>query len=146
FPPSLQIVRSAVVVFQVIGVFPDVIEEKRFDAVIERRVLVSPRRDFQSIAFDGNDGPPGTELSGAGFVERRAEIFERAVVAFNDFAELAVRFGLMFRTHRLPEKRMVIMAAAVVLDARSRRFRKRIYRRKKFAERFIVDRRMRFDG
>src|SRR5262249_1131682 len=55
-PPCLQVFRTTVVVFQVIGVLPDVVAENRVQSLADRVVLIR-RRDNLNFAFCVADQP-----------------------------------------------------------------------------------------
>src|ERR1700693_79225 len=68
-PPGGQIFRTAVVVFQVVGVLPDVVAEDGIKALRDGAVLIGRGDDLDFAAFAGQPDPPGAELFYAGVVK-----------------------------------------------------------------------------
>src|SRR5829696_5258769 len=69
-PPRLEVVRPAVLVFEIIGVLPHVVAEERALAVHQRRVLVRLRDERElAVRRGGDEHPARAEDAAAGGVE-----------------------------------------------------------------------------
>src|SRR5208282_2469758 len=78
-PPGGQIFRTAIVVFQVVGMLPDVVAEDWEVAYGDGIVLIGRGHDVQIVAaFARQPDPSAAELFYAGVVELGLEIFEIA--------------------------------------------------------------------
>ncbi len=127
-PDGGEVVGAFVLVFEVVGVFPDVDAEDGFacggagggedgfghDGV----VLVGGGGDGEFAVFDDEPGPAGAEAFGAGFLEFGFEIGEGAEGGFDGVAESAGGFtgAGAFGGEEGPEEGVVHVAAAVVAD------------------------------
>src|SRR5580704_2994463 len=66
-PPSRQIFGTAIVVFEVIGVFPNVVTENGEESLGDWIVLVGRAHDLNTaIGFTSQPDPSAAELLGAG--------------------------------------------------------------------------------
>src|SRR5579864_5070590 len=79
-PPCGQILRTAVLVLQIIGMLPDVVAEDGEQALREGRILVGGGDDLELAAGENHPTPTGAELLGGGFVEGLLERLEIAEV------------------------------------------------------------------
>ena len=69
-PPGREIFGTAVVVFQVVGVLPDIVAEDGIQALRDRAVLIRRADDLHFAAgLAGEPNPSAAELLGAGIVE-----------------------------------------------------------------------------
>src|SRR5690606_8199235 len=119
-PPRLDVVGTAVLVVQVVGVLPDVEAEDRGVAVHDRRVLVGRRVALQlAAAIDDQPGPAGAEAAGGLLLEPLLELLEAAEGAVDRLAQLAAGLTAAVRAHDLPEEVVVDVPAAVVADGRA---------------------------
>src|ERR1039458_7737576 len=115
-PPGGEVVWPAVVVFQVVGVLPDIVAEDGVEAVGEGRVLVGGGDDGELAGLEDEPAPAGAELLGGGFVEELLEALEVAEVGLDLGGDVAMRLAAAFGLHDLPEHGVVDVAAAVVAD------------------------------
>src|SRR5829696_18882 len=115
-PPRVDVVGALVLVLQVVRVLPDVDADQRRLAGRERRVLVRRADDRQPAAVVDQPGPAGAELVDAGLLDLRLEVVERAEGGVDRLAQGAVGLTAAVGAHRLPEQRVVVVAAAVVAD------------------------------
>src|SRR5579863_9307105 len=78
-PPSRQVFGAAIVVFEVVGVLPNVIAENGEQSLGDGVVLVGRADDLHFAAgLSGQPDPSAAELFCAGIVELGLEIFEVA--------------------------------------------------------------------
>ncbi len=79
-PPRRQVIRPAIVVLQVIRVFPDIVAEDRVQTLRQRIVLVRSGGNREFATLPHQPSPAGAELLGRGVVERLLEVFKAAEV------------------------------------------------------------------
>src|ERR1039458_1640408 len=119
-PPGGQIVGAAVLVFQVVGVLPDVVAEDGIQALGQRRFLVGGGDDLELAAGEDEPTPAGTELLGGGFIEGLLEGFKVAEIGRDLCGDgTGGRAAYTVRAngaHQLPEGRVVGVAPAVIAD------------------------------
>src|ERR1017187_635825 len=77
-PPGRQVVRTAVLILQIVGVLPHVAAEHGVLAFHDRTVLVRGRSDLDTGRRLQQPSPAGTEAAHAGGVEFFLEGFEAA--------------------------------------------------------------------
>jgi hypothetical protein len=82
-PPGGEVVGAAVLVFEVVGVLPDVVAEDGVAALRDRVVLVGGGDDGELAGFEDEPAPAGAELLGGGLVEQLLERFEVAEVGLD---------------------------------------------------------------
>src|SRR5579863_3803150 len=124
-PPGGEILRAAVVVFEVVGVLPDVVPEDREMALRDRTVLIGRAHDVHlTAAFAGEPDPSGAELFDAGVVELGLEILEVAEGFGDGLSDGAAGIAAAFGLHDLPEHGVVDVAAAIVAHRAANIFRK----------------------
>src|SRR6267378_7988814 len=76
-PPSLQILGGAVVVFEIVGVLPDIVAEDGIEALRDGIVLVGSGDDFYfAFCVACQPNPSAAELADTGGVEFFLEGFE----------------------------------------------------------------------
>ena len=117
-PPGLQVFGTAVVVLQVVGVFPDVVAHDGVETLGDGIVLVGSAEDLH-LAAGGlacEPDPSAAELLGAGFVELSLEIFEAAEGVLDDVGDGAGGLASALGLHDLPEHGVIHVASAVVAD------------------------------
>ena len=68
-PPGGEVVGAVVLVFEVVGVLPDVVAEDGVDALAERVVLVGGGDDLELAALEDEPTPAGAELLRGGLIE-----------------------------------------------------------------------------
>src|ERR1700721_2510502 len=116
-PPGGEIFRASVVVFELIGVLPDVIAEDRQQAWGKRVVLVRSAKDLHFAGgFARHANASAAELFYSGIVELGLKILEVAEGFGDHFGDRAVRVASTFGLHDLPEHAVVDVASAVVAD------------------------------
>src|SRR5579883_115244 len=91
-PPCGEIFRTAVLVFQVIGVLPDIVAEDGVVSLRERGILVGGGDDLQLAAVPNEPAPSGAELLCRGFVELLLKGLEIAEVLLDLLADFAGGF------------------------------------------------------
>ena len=97
--------EKTVLVFQIIGVLPDVHTQNRSIAIHQWAVLVGSRRHFQLAVFvDDEPGPAATETSGACGFKLLFEHIEAAEGGLNVFTEVASRFTVANATELVAER------------------------------------------
>src|SRR6266496_636482 len=125
-PPGGEIFGTSVVVFQVVGVLPDIVAENREEALRERIVLVRRRNDLHLTAgLPGKPDPSAAELFCAGFVEFGLEVIEVTEGFCDRVADWAGGIASAFGFHDLPEHGVIHVTAAVVADCATNIFRNR---------------------
>src|SRR5882724_8980336 len=83
-PPGFQVVRAAVLIFQIVGVLPNVVAKDRKFAVGNGIVLVGSRSDLKLTGFRFNQpGPAAAELVYAGGLK----LFLKCVEAAESFVD-----------------------------------------------------------
>jgi hypothetical protein len=116
-PPGSEIFWTAVVVFQIVGVLPNVVAEDGEMALRNRAVLIGRGHDVHvSTWLASEPDPSGAELLDAGFVELGLEIFEVTESFGDGLGDRARGIATAFGLHDLPEHGVVDVAAAVVAD------------------------------
>src|SRR6266550_962457 len=123
-PPSLNVVGPAVLVLEIIGVFPNIHAKDWLVAIHERAVLIRGGNDFELPALVLNKPrPAAAETTRPGSCKFLFEIVKAAKGGFDVIGKFAFRFAACVRPHDLPEERMVGMATAVVSHHRANIFR-----------------------
>ncbi len=145
-PPCGEIFRTAVLVFQVIGVLPDIVAEDGVVSLRERGILVGGGDDLQLAAVQNEPAPSGAELLCRGFVELLLKGLEIAEVLLDLLADFAGGFTSALRLHNLPEHGVVDVAAAVVADRGADIFWNIIQVAKQVFGRMLRQVRVLFDG
>src|ERR1035438_7753349 len=114
-PPGGEIVGAAVLVLQIVGVLPDVVEQDGIVALGEGRVLVGRGDDLELAAGEAQPAPAGAELLGGGLVEGLLEGLEVAEISGdlggNGAGGRAADAAGTDRAHQLPEGGVVGVAA-----------------------------------
>src|SRR5262245_6478394 len=111
-PPGFDVVRPAVLVLEVIGVFPDVETENGLAAVHPRRVLVRRGLDHELAVADEQPRPARPESPDARGSELGLELRERPERRVDRFLEIALGLPAAPLLHERPEHRVIEMAAA----------------------------------
>ena len=116
-PPSGDVIGALVLVFEVVGVFPNVAAEERgAGAVHERVVLVGSGGDGDFAVFGDEPGPAGAEAGGTGFGESFFEGVEGAEGSGDGIGEGTGGGAAGVGGHDGPEEAVVVMTAAIVTD------------------------------
>ena len=118
-PPGGEVVGTLVLVFQVVGVLPDVVAEDGVKALAQGRILVGGGDDLELAALADEPAPAGAELLGGGLIE----VFLKASKSPKSLVDLvsegaggrAATAGF-WRGHDGPEHGVVGVASAVVAD------------------------------
>src|SRR5580704_6753544 len=82
-PPGGEVVRSPVVVLEVVSVLPDVVAEDGVAALRDGVVLVGGGDDGELAGFEDEPAPAGAELLGGSLVEELFEAFKVAEVGLD---------------------------------------------------------------
>ena len=116
-PPGGEIFGAAIVVFQVVGVLPDIVSEDGIESLRNGVVLVRRGHDLHfSIGFACQPDPAAAELFRASIVELGFEIVEVAKGFLDDLSDLTCGIASAFGLHDLPEHAVVDVASAIVTD------------------------------
>src|SRR5579872_94802 len=116
-PPRVQIVGPFVLVFQIIGVFPDVVAHDRFESVRHGVVLVGSTRHRElAIARADEPDPTAAELLDPGVSELFLERFEVPEARGKRVRKRAGRLLRAAGRHDGPKHRMIDVTSAVVAD------------------------------
>src|SRR5215472_4063466 len=102
-PPGGEIFRTTVVVFQVVGVLPDVVAEDGIQSLRNGIVLIWRRHDLHfAVRLARKPYPSRAELLRASIVEFGFEIVEVAKGFLNRLSDGSVRIASALRLHDLP--------------------------------------------
>ena len=116
-PPGREVLGAAIVVFEIVGVFPNVVAENGEQALGDWAVLVGRADDLHCAAgFAGEPDPSAAELFDTSLVELGLEIFEIAESFIDDFGDRAAGIASALGLHDLPEHCVIYMSAAVVAN------------------------------
>ena len=116
----MQVFGTAVVVFQIVGVLPDVVAEDGTQALRDGIVLIR-RAENLHFAFrvSCQPDPSAAELAYTGGVEFFLKSFEVAESFLDGFGYGAVGIASTFRFHDVPEHGVIDVASAVIADGSS---------------------------
>src|SRR5688572_29975722 len=126
-PPRGDVVRTTVLVLQVIGVLPDIETEHRFLAVHQRIVLVRRAGDRHLTAVGNQPHPAAAETARPSLAPFRLEIVEAAKRRVDRVGGLARRGAAGVGRHPVPEHAVVPVPAAVVANRRANGFGNAVY-------------------
>src|SRR5258705_12206212 len=113
----LQIVRTAIAVIDVIGVFPDVTAEDGGGAMHQRTFAIGCLGDFELAVLHRQPAPAGAELADAGGGEIGLEFLESTEVLGDLLFQTAWQFGTAaIGLHPAPELQMIVVLAGIVED------------------------------
>jgi hypothetical protein len=118
-PPGREIFGATVVVFQVLGVLPDVVAEDGIEALRDGVVLIGGADDLNfaiAAGFAGEPDPSAAELLDAGIVEFGLEILEGAEGLGDGIGDGAGGIASAFGLHDFPEHGVVDVASGIVAD------------------------------
>jgi hypothetical protein len=137
-PPSFEIIRPAILVIEIVGVFPNIDAENRFVAVHERAVLVRRRHDFELAAFVfDKPRPTAAETTYARGGELLFKGIETTEGGFDVVGKFSRWLAARLWPHDLPEERMIGVTAAVIAHRRANIFRHRIQVADQILDRFV---------
>src|SRR5690606_26001298 len=102
-----DIVRTAVLIVEIVRMLPNVHGEERGRAVGERAGRVRGLGDLQLAAVEDEPGPAAAELRRAGILELLNELVERAEVGVDLVGNRAGRLAAAIRLHRMPVESVV---------------------------------------
>lgn len=123
-PEVLEVVRTAVLVVEVVGVLLDVDGQQRRQAMTERVIAVLQRQDTQvAIGAHRQENPARTEEQAGGLVHLFDHRAERAKRLFDEQHELARRLlGVVRRGELFEEELVVEHLAGIVGEGSCGRF------------------------
>src|SRR6266478_508898 len=122
-PPSFDVVGPAVLVIEIISVFPNIHSEDRRVSVHERAVLVRGGYNFKFSTFVFNQPrPTAAEATGPSCGELLFKCIETSERGFDIIGEFAFRFAASVRAHDRPEEGMIGMPAAIISHHRANIF------------------------
>ncbi len=117
-PEGFDVVRAAVLEFQVVSVFPDVQADNREAGSAgngfahQRGILVGGGDNGQFVTFQDQPRPAGAETGSSGFFEFRFEVLHGTEIALDSRFQVALQGGTGFQA--FPEQAVVRVAAGVV--------------------------------
>ena len=121
-PEGFEVVRSLVLVLEVVGVFPHIDTEdgRAFAAsdglAHDRVVLIGGGNDLELAAIDDEPGPAAAETADTRGFKLRLEIRETAERGIDALRDCAGGRAAGLGSHELPEHRVIVVTAAVVAD------------------------------
>src|SRR5580704_7693059 len=118
-PPRFDVITAHILIFQIVGVLPDIETEHGFASEHEGCVLIRCRIDSELAILDDEPSPPRTEAAQAGGGEFFLKAGEGAKSGLNGIGEIARRLATTALFHLGPEERMIPMAAGIVADGTS---------------------------
>src|SRR6266478_3154382 len=146
-PPRLQILGAAVVVFEVVGVLPDVIAEDGIEALRDGTVLVGSGDDFHfAFCVACQPYPSAAELAYSGGVEFLLEGFEVAESLLDHVGDGTAGIASALGLHDFPEHGVVHVAAGVVADGAADVFGDSVQVAKQIVRSFLVQLGMLVEG
>ena len=138
-PEGFEVFGAAILVFEVVSVFPNVATQNRNPRffVHERIILIGRRTDFQlAVSVDEQPNPSAAKPGNAGGFEFFFEGVKAAKSRLNIFGQGAGRRASGVGSENLPEKGVIRVAAAVVAHGVADVFRDRMESAEQFAEGF----------
>src|SRR6476660_8359623 len=96
--------------------FPDIDPEDGRRSIRKRGILISRRKDSQTITFLNQPGPSGAKASSSSFLKFRLEGIERTEGGFQCSGQRSTGHTTHFRSHDLPEHIVIPGPAAVIAD------------------------------
>src|SRR5712692_7015866 len=119
-PPGREIVGSAVLVLQVVGVFPHVIAHHGIQTTHQRAILIGRRNDRKLAALvEYEPRPAGAKTLDARVVESSLELVEGAERLLNGARQRVGGLAASIGLHDGPEHAVIGMAASIVLYSRA---------------------------
>ena len=118
-PPRVDVVRTPILILQVVRVLPDVDAENDLLAFHHGAVLVGRALDRQLTAGGNDPCPSAPEPADGSFLQLFLELVEPAVRRIDGIGDGAGRRAARLRPHDRPEHRVVDVAAAIVPHGRA---------------------------
>lgn len=116
-PQLVQVVGTAVLVVDVVGMFPNVEAEQRLQPPTQRIAGIGLLGDVQfAFGIGGQPGPSRSEECRGSLVKFFLEIFEASKVALDGFSQSAGRFGLLRLGSKLQEVEGVVQYLSCVVE------------------------------
>src|SRR5271165_1221470 len=113
-PPGIDVIGSAVLILEVVGVFPNVHAEHSLPTSKVLRVLIGGGVDGEFAILYEQPRPAGTETAHASSLELLLKAGKGAESRADGRRQVALGLAASALFHELPEKRVVPVAAAVV--------------------------------
>src|SRR5204862_56722 len=114
-PPRGKILRTAVLILEIVGMFPHVIAHDGVEAIGQRIILIRGRNHLQAAAtIRYEPGPTRTKTLRARVIECGLECIKGAKSAADGAGQLTCRLAATIGFHNLPEHRVVGMTTTVV--------------------------------
>lgn len=120
---SLEILHSAILILQIVGVFPHVDSEERSASGGKWTVLVGRCFDFEFAVTQGQPGPTATEHFQGDGLKFLLQSVLGSKGAFDGFCEGTGGSVSLLLAETLPQQAMVIMPAAMIADIVADRLR-----------------------
>src|SRR6266567_1724270 len=125
-PPRFDVIRPAVLVFEIISVLPNIDAEDRRVAVHQGAILVWRRNNFElSVLILDQPRPAAAKTARTSRGKFFFEIIKAAECRFDVISELAFRLATSVRPHDFPEKGMIRVPTTVVAHDCANVFRHR---------------------
>src|SRR5437016_631157 len=118
-PPGIDVVGSAILILEVIGVLPHVHSEDDLLPFHQWTVLVRAALDRQLVAGRNDPRPSAAKPADAGLLELFLELVEAAKRRRDGFGDGAGRRPAGTGAHHLPKHRVVGVSASVVAHGSS---------------------------
>ena len=139
-PPGLQILGTAIVVFQIVGVLPNVVAHDGVQALRDGTVLVGSGDNFHFALIVGGEPDPSTaELARTGGIELFLKLLKSPNVFLMTSPTGPAGSPPPSRFHDAPEHGVVHVAAAVVADGIANVFGNRIQVAQEIFRRFLEE-------
>src|SRR5712691_6383591 len=113
-PPGVDVIGPAVLILQVVRVFPHVDAEDDLLPFHQRAVLVRGAFDHELATLIDHPRPAAAEAADTGLLQLLLELVETAERRVDRGGDRPARLAARLRRHDLPEHGVVDMAAAVV--------------------------------
>ncbi len=118
-PPSGDVVGALVLIFQIVGVLPDIETEQGCAGVIHEGVILVRRAgDGELAVFLHEPGPARAEATDAGFGEGFFEGIEGTEGSIDGIGQSTGRSAASIGGHAVPEEGVIPVTAAVVAHGR----------------------------
>src|SRR5690242_15149545 len=118
---SLDEIRPAVLVVEIIGVLPHITGQERRLPFRERIDRIWRRADLELAALGNEPAPAAAELPDGGRLELLLELVEAAAVSVDRLRDFSGRRAAAARLHAVPKEGVVPHLRGIVEDARLRR-------------------------
>src|SRR3989344_5669228 len=138
-PKNLHVLRPPVLVFEVIGMLPDIETKERNAAFRERRILVRSLHDGERPVRENEPRPPRSELPEGGVREGPAERGGIPERARERFCKGSRRFPAPVRTQDSPENIVVDDPAAATAHGGADPLRHKLQIRDELLDGFVLE-------